>query len=141
GAERRRATPGRVRGPPEPGEPPAPDLSAFRVAHGLPREPRHVIYTRSGNLDPSLAVFRAAGVEAIAVTTPHGAGALGASGIAGRGVDVIAEPLDDPEALRRAHRRLFAERGVRYLDCEGGVTLLRILRAARLLHHVFLTVP
>ena len=140
GAETLREQPGLVQTPSEPGEPPAPELYAFRIAHGLPREPRHVIYTRSGDLDPSLAVFRAAGVAAIAVTTEHGAGALAASGIAGRGVDVIAEPLGDPEGLRRAHRRLFAERGVRYLDCEGGVSLLRTLRTAGLLDEVFVTV-
>jgi riboflavin biosynthesis pyrimidine reductase len=41
--------------------------------------------------------------------------------------------------LRRAHERLFAERGVRYLACEGGERVLRALRTAGLLDEVFVT--
>ena len=37
----------------------------------------------------------------------------------------------------RAHARLFAERGVRYLACEGGQTVLSALRRADLLDEVF----
>jgi riboflavin biosynthesis pyrimidine reductase len=140
GAETLRQQPELVQTPREPGEPPAPELYGFRVAHGLPREPRHVIYTRSGRLDPDWPVFRADGVEAIALTTEPGAAALDRAGVTGRGVHVIADALDDPEGLRRAHRRLFAERGVRYLDCEGGDTVLRALHAAGLLDEIFVTV-
>src|SRR5437879_536054 len=59
--------------------------------------------------------------------------------IADRGAGLMVEPLGEPEALRRAHARLFAERSVRYLDCEGGQTVLRALRQAGLLDEVFLT--
>ena len=45
----------------------------------------------------------------------------------------------DPDTLRRAHTRLFEDRGVRYLDCEGGQTVLRALHEANLLDEVFLT--
>jgi riboflavin biosynthesis pyrimidine reductase len=53
---------------------------------------------------------------------------------------VIAEDVVEPVGLRRAHRRLFAERGVRYLACEGGERILRALRVAGLLDEVFVTV-
>lgn len=140
GAETLREQPGLVQLPREPGEPPAPELYAFRAAHGLPREPRHVIYTLSGRLDPEWPLFRTDGVDAIAITTPAGARALTESGCAARGVVAIADDIETTDGLRRAHRRLFAERGVRYLDCEGGETVLRALHAAGLLDEVFVTV-
>jgi len=55
-------------------------------------------------------------------------------------VDVIVENVDEPAGLRRAHERLFAERGVRYLACEGGERILRALHAAGLLDEMFVTV-
>src|SRR5258705_10365104 len=67
------------------------------------------------------------------LTADAGAADLRACGIAARGADLMVEPLGEPEALRRAHARLFAERGVRYLDCEGGQTGLRALRRAGVL--------
>ena len=87
----------------------------------------------------TLAVFDTPGVEVIMLTTDAGAADLRACGIAARGADLMVEPRGEPEALRRAHARLFAERGVRYLDCEGGQTVLRALRRAGLLDEVFLT--
>ena len=140
GAETLREQPGLVQTPREPGEPPAPELYAFRRAHGLTTQPRHVIYTLSGRLDAHWRVFRAEGVEVIALTTDRGAAALARAGAAGARLDVVAEDLETPEGLRRAHRRLFAERGVRYLDCEGGDSVLWALHAAGLLDEVFLTV-
>ena len=56
------------------------------------------------------------------------------------GLDVIAERVVEPPGLRRAHERLFADRGVRYLACEGGERILRALHAAELLDEVFVTV-
>jgi riboflavin biosynthesis pyrimidine reductase len=53
---------------------------------------------------------------------------------------MLVESLTDPAALRRAHARLFSEFAVRYLDCEGGQTVLTALHAAALLDEVFLTV-
>src|SRR2546428_151463 len=52
---------------------------------------------------------------------------------------VIVEALLEPDGLERAHARLRAEHGVRYLACEGGQTLFAALRAARLLDEMFVT--
>jgi riboflavin biosynthesis pyrimidine reductase len=140
GAETLRQQPKLVQTPQEPGEPPAPELYRFRVAHGLPREPRHVIYSLYGCLDLDMPVFNTPGVEVIVVTTGAGAAALTACGARDKGVDLIAEDLTVASGLVRAHQRLFADRGVRYLDCEGGATMLSALRAAGLLDEVFVTV-
>jgi riboflavin biosynthesis pyrimidine reductase len=140
GAQTLRDQPKLVQTPREPGEPPAPELYRFRAAHGLPREPRHVIYSLYGCLDLALPVFNTPEVEVIAVTTARGGAELSACGAPGRGVDLIVEDLETAEGLRRAHQRLFEDRGIRYLDCEGGDTVLRALRCAGLLDEVFLTV-
>ncbi len=139
GAQTLREQPRLIQTPREPGEPPMPALYRFRRTHGLTTEPRHVIYSLRGGLDPALAVFNTPGVEVIMLTADAGAADLRACGIAARGADLMVEPLGEPEALRRAHARLFAERGVRYLDCEGGQTVLRALRRAGLLDEGFLT--
>jgi riboflavin biosynthesis pyrimidine reductase len=52
---------------------------------------------------------------------------------------VVAD-LAEAGGLRHAHARLFAAHGVRYLDCEGGQTVLGALHGAGLLDEVFLTV-
>jgi riboflavin biosynthesis pyrimidine reductase len=139
GAQTLREQPRLIQTPREPGEPPTPALYRFRRAHGLTTEPRHVIYSLRGGLAPALAVFNTPGVEVIMLTTDAGAADLRACGIAAKGAELMVEPLGEPEALRRAHARLFAERGVRYLDCEGGQTVLRALRRAGALDEVFLT--
>jgi riboflavin biosynthesis pyrimidine reductase len=139
GAQTVREQPRLIQTPQEPGDEPMPALYRFRQAHGLPAEPRHVIYSLRGCLDLTLPIFNAPGVEVIVLTTEAGAIDLRACGIAAKDADLIVEPLEDPEALCRAHGRLFAERGVRYLDCEGGQTVLRALRGAGLLDEVFLT--
>jgi riboflavin biosynthesis pyrimidine reductase len=139
GAQTLREQPRLIQTPREPGEPPMPALYRFRRAHGLTREPRHVIYSLRGCLDPALPVFDTPGVEVIVLTTDAGAADLRACGIAAKGAELMVEPLAEPEALRRAHGRLFTERGVRYLDCEGGQTVLRALRRAGLLDEVFVT--
>jgi hypothetical protein len=54
-------------------------------------------------------------------------------------VEIVVDALETRAGLERAHRRLFAERGVRYLDCEGGQTMLTALRRAELLDEVFVT--
>jgi len=139
GARTLREQPRLVQLPQEPGEEPAPELYRFRALHGLTREPRHVLYTLNGDLDLDLPVFNTAGIEVIALAGDAGAERLRARGDAAPSLDVIAENVADPEGLRRAHRRLFAERGVRYLDCEGGETMLGSLRRAGLLDEVFVT--
>jgi riboflavin biosynthesis pyrimidine reductase len=139
GAQTLREQPRLIQTPQEPGEEAVPALYRFRVAHGLPVRPRHVIYSLRGHLDPALPIFNTPGGEVIVLTGDAGAADLRASGTAGRVSDLIVEPLEDPEALRRAHATLFARRGVRYLDCEGGQTVLRALRRAAILDEVFVT--
>lgn len=121
------------------GEPPVPALYRFRERHGLSYHPRAVIYSLHGRLDPTLAVFNTPGMDVIVVGTTGAAAALSARGIVAAGVDVIVEPVLELAGLRRAHQRLFADRGVRYLACEGGEKILRALHAAGLLDEVFVT--
>lgn len=139
GAQTLRDQPGLVQTPQEPDEPPAPDLYRFRIAHGLPYQPRAVIYSLFGRLDPEHPVFNTPGVDVIVVGTPIAEATLTARGAAAKGVAFVTEPVLEPEGLQRAHARLFSEHGVRYLACEGGETILRALHAAGLLDEVFLT--
>jgi riboflavin biosynthesis pyrimidine reductase len=129
-----------VQTPQEPDEPPAPDLYRFRIAHGLPYQPRSVIYSLFGRLDPEHPVFNTPGLDVIVVGTPIAEATLTARGAADKGVAFVSESVIEPEGLQRAHERLFAEHGVRYLACEGGETVLRALHAAGILDEVFLTV-
>ena len=140
GAQTLRDQPQLVQTPQEPGEPPVPELYRFRIARGLPYQPRSVIYSLYGRLDPEHPVFNTPGMDVIVVGTPIAQATLTARGADAKGVEYIAESVLEPDGLRRAHERLFAERGVRYLACEGGETVLRALHAAGLLDEVFLTV-
>lgn len=140
GAQTLREQPELVQTPREPGEPPAPALYRFRTAHGLPEEPRHVIYSLGGCLDLAMPVFDTPGVEVMIVTTARGAAELTRCGAPAKGAELIVDDVEASEGLLRAHQRLFAERGVRYVDCEGGATVLRSLRGAGLLDEVFVTV-
>lgn len=131
GAQTLRDQPRLVPTPQELGDEPVPALYRFREAHGLPHHPRAIIYTVRGGLDPGLPIFNTPGLDVIVI---------GPTSAAAVGVDVIAEPVLESAGLRRAHERLFAERGVRYLACEGGQQVLRALHAAHLLDEVFVTV-
>lgn len=139
GAQTLREQPKLIQTPQEPGEPPMPGLYRFRRLHGLPAQPRHVVYSLRGCLDASLPIFNHPDIETIVLTTDAGAADLRACGFEAGATELRADRLEDPDALRRAHAWLFAERGVRYLDCEGGQTLLRALRGAGLLDEVFVT--
>ena len=140
GAQTLRDQPDLVQTPQEPGEPPVPELYQFRVAHGLPYQPRSVIYSLYGRLDPEHPIFNTPGMDVIVIGTTVAEATLTARGAVDKGVVFITEPVLEPEGLRRAHERLFAEHGVRYLACEGGETVLRALHAAGVLDEVFLTV-
>jgi riboflavin biosynthesis pyrimidine reductase len=137
GAQTVREQPTLILSPQEPGDERAPELYAFRVARGLPHHPRHVIYTLYGRVPPRHPMLTTPGLSAIILTTPAGRAELTRRGI--REPAVIVELLLEPEGLERAHARLRAEHGVRYLACEGGQTLFGALRAARLLDEVFVT--
>jgi riboflavin biosynthesis pyrimidine reductase len=139
GAQTVRDQPRLVPSPQELGDPPVPALYRFREAHGLPHHPRAIIYSLQGHLELSLPVFNTPGMDVIVVGTTSAATTLSVRGAAAKAVDVIADRVLEPTGLRRAHERLFTERGVRYLACEGGEQVLRALHVAGLLDEVFVT--
>jgi len=141
GAQTIRDQPRLIPTPQELGDPPVPALYRFRESHGLPHHPRAVIYSQHGRLELGSPLFNTPGLDVIVVGTAGAATMLSNRGEGGSAaVDVIAEDVVEPAGLRRAHQRLFAERGVRYLACEGGERILRALRVAGLLDEVFVTV-
>jgi riboflavin biosynthesis pyrimidine reductase len=118
-------------------------LERFRMSHGLRRLPLQVIYTQSGDLDLDVRIFNTPGIEVLVVTTAHGARRLRLQGSERKGVTLLAagEESLGPAELVHAHERLFAEYGVRYLDCEGGATILDALHGAGIVDEIFVTVP
>ena len=117
-------------------------LERFRIDHGLRRLPLQVVYTQSGDLDLSVRFFNTPGVDVVVVTTEHGARRLRGQGGERRAPTLLVAGdvgLGAAEMLH-AHRRLFGEFGVRYLDCEGGATILDALHGAGLVDEVFVTV-
>ena len=139
GAQTVRDQPRLVPSPQELGDPPVPALYRFREAHGLPHHPRAIIYSLQGRFELTAPIFNTPGMDVIVVGTTSAATTLSARGATAKAVDVIAEPVLEPMGLRRAHERLFTERGVRYLACEGGQQILRALHVAGLLDEVFVT--
>ena len=138
GAQTVRDQPRLVPTPQELGDPPVPALYRFRETHGLPHHPRAIIYSSHGRLELAIPLFNTPGLDVIVVGTAAAAATL--SKRMSSTVDVIAEPVLEAAGLRRAHERLFAERGVRYLACEGGEKILRALRTAGILDEIFVTV-
>jgi len=139
GAGTLREQPELVLSPQQPSDEPAPELFAFRERAGLPRQPRNIVYSFSGELPLQHRIFTTAGIEPLVVTTQRGADELARRARPGASPATVAEDLREPGGLHRAQQRLLAEHGVRYLDCEGGQTLLEALHGARLLDEVFLT--
>ena len=140
GAETVRTQPELVLSPQQPSDEPAPELFAFRESAGLSRQPRNIVYSPSGVLPLAHRIFTTADIEPLVVTTPAGAAELGRRAGPGAPPPTLIDDVLEPDGLRRAHARLFAEHGVRYLDCEGGQTVLEALHGAGLLDEVFLTV-
>jgi riboflavin biosynthesis pyrimidine reductase len=139
GAETVRSQPELILTPQQPGDPPLPELFAFRERAALPRQPRNIVYTTYGRLPLGHRIFTTPGIHALVVTTPVGGPEVRRRAGAAPPPALLIEDLLDPAGLRRAHARLFGDFGVRYLDCEGGETILRALRAAGLLDEVFVT--
>jgi riboflavin biosynthesis pyrimidine reductase len=137
GAQTLRDQPHLVQTPQEPGEEPVPELYRFRTDQKLPYHPRTIVYSLLGRLPLGNPVFHTAGLEVIVITSERGVDELSRRG--DTGLTKIVEAVPSAEALRRAHQRLFAEHGVRYLACEGGETILRALHTAGLLDEVFVT--
>ena len=140
GAQTLRDQPRLVQTPQEPGEPPAPALYAFREAHGLPHHPRAIVYSLDAGLHVDHPIFNTPGMDVIVIGPTVVEATLSARGAREKGVRFLVEQTRDPAGLRRAHERLFAEHGVRYLACEGGETILGSLHGAKLLDEVFVTV-
>ena len=138
GAQTVRDQPELVLTPQESGDETAPALYEFRRTHGLPYHPRNIVYSVFGRLPPAHPMFTTPGLDPIVVTTETGAAELRRRA-GDSSPHVITEALMTPDGLRRAHQRLTADRGVRYLACEGGETVLAALRRAGLLDEVFLT--
>jgi hypothetical protein len=61
GAQTLREQPGLIQTPQEPGEEPMEALYRFRQAHGLPAQPRHVVYSLRGCLDLTRPIFNTPG--------------------------------------------------------------------------------
>jgi riboflavin biosynthesis pyrimidine reductase len=118
-----------------------PALYRFREAHGLPHHPRAIVYSLRGGLELASPLFHTPGMDVLVVTPPEAAAMLAERRVRTTpAVAIFAEAVHEAAGLRRAHERLFAERGVRYLACEGGEKILRALREAALLDEVFVTV-
>jgi riboflavin biosynthesis pyrimidine reductase len=139
GAETLREQPELVLSPQQPSDRPAPELFAFRERAGVPRQPRNVVYSLSGRLPLAHRVFMTPGVEPLVVTTPGGADELTRRAAPAAPPPMLVDDLLEPAGLRHAHQRLFGEQKTRYLDCEGGQTILDALHGAGLLDEVFLT--
>lgn len=141
GAQTLRDQPRLVPTPQELGDPPVPALYRFREAHGLPHHPRAIVYSLRGGLELASPLFHTPGMDVLVVTPPEAAAMLAERRVRTTpAVAIFAEAVHEATGLRRAHERLFAERGVRYLACEGGEKILRALREAALLDEVFVTV-
>ena len=140
GAETVRTQPELVLSPQQPSDEPAPELFAFRAEAGLPRQPRNIVYSLYGRLPLGHRIFTTPGIEPLVVTTAAGAAELEQRARPAPPPPTLVDDLLDPHGLRRAHARLLAEHRVRYLDCEGGHTVLAALRGAGVLDEVFLTV-
>ena len=140
GAETVRTQPELLLSPQQPSDEPAPELFEFRERAGLPRQPRNVVYSPSGRLPLTHRIFTTPGVDPLVVTTPAGEVALRRQAGSAPPPPTVVADLAEAGGLRHAHARLFAAHGVRYLDCEGGQTVLEALHGAGLLDEVFLTV-
>lgn len=164
GAETVRSQPELIQTPWEPGKDDAPELVeaakslyAEREANGLPHHPINVIYSMSGNMNveetdnegkktgrvvnhlESHPIFHTKGLQAIIVTTEAGRERLQNDGVEKTSAIMLVETSLDNAGMVRAHQRLSAEHGVRYLTCEGGETILTSLKAAGLLDEIFVT--
>jgi riboflavin biosynthesis pyrimidine reductase len=140
GAETVRTQPELILSPQQPSDEPAPELFAFRESAGLPRQPRNIVYSPSGRLPLGHRIFTTPDITPLVLTTGPGAAELERRARPAAPPPMLVDDLLEPEGLRRAHRRLGAEHGVRYLDCEGGQTALEALHRVGLLDEVFLTV-
>jgi riboflavin biosynthesis pyrimidine reductase len=114
----------------------------FRAEHGFNPFPLQIVYSEHGLVRLDLPIFTTTGLTAIVVTTELGARLLRSQGSDDKGITVLVAGAEsiDPAGFVRSHERLLDEFGVRYLECEGGPTVLNSLHSAGILDEVFVTV-
>jgi riboflavin-specific deaminase-like protein len=110
------------------------DLRANRADEGKPENPRYLVLTGSGRLDPDARMFEQPG--AMVVTSVDGSRAVPEKIRAKAEILVAGEKEPD---LEEALRRLRADHGVRYLLAEGGPTLTHALVARDFVDQFFVT--
>ena len=117
-------------------------LVRYRAGRGQGPVPLQAVYTESGSLDLRVRLFNTPGIAVVVVTTAEGARVLRARGSETHGMRLIVagETRVDARGLVEAHERLFADFGVRHLDCEGGAVVLDALHEAGILDELFVTV-
>lgn len=113
-------------------------LYKFRELHGLSHHPRQILYSRSGLLHLDNIVFNRHDLKVTVITTKEGEKKLLELGTKEKNVELIVMADSSSQSLIKTHQTLFKE-GVRYLNCEGGETILRELRKAGILDEVFVT--
>jgi riboflavin biosynthesis pyrimidine reductase len=114
------------------------DLSAWRLAHGLPAHPVMALVSRSLDLDPAGDIFSKAPTRPLVFTVPE-APTDARSRLAEVATVIDAAGSDparvDPGAVRDA----LVARGLGQVLCEGGPTLFGDLIAADLVDELCLT--
>ncbi len=117
--------------------PQAADLYAeLRRARGLGERTRVAILSGSGEVDPSLPVFRSADVDALLVTSRAGAEHFAAAGGSGVRTRVTG---DTPPAMREAIAAVADAFGARLILSEAGPTLFGRMLGERAVDELFLT--
>ncbi|MBW3624684.1 MAG: dihydrofolate reductase family protein, partial [Armatimonadetes bacterium] len=110
------------------------DLRRRRMAEGRPEEPRYLVVTNSGALDPEARMFGRPG--AMVVTSELNAPRL-PEALTAR-TEILAAGFQAVD-LRAAVSRLRQEHGIRYLLVEGGPTLTHACLAAHCVDELFVT--
>ncbi len=107
--------------------------AAWRASHGRPPHPVFAIVTGELDLDPASAIFTAAPVRPIIVTTERATGVTRFADVADVVVagDAQVDPAKAVDALR--------ERGLRHVLCEGGPSLFGSFVAADAVDELCLT--
>jgi riboflavin biosynthesis pyrimidine reductase len=109
--------------------------AAWRVARGLPEQPRLAVVSSALALDPASAFFTAAVTRPIVVT--HAGAPLARRAALDAVADVVA--VGEQAVDLRAMLDVLAERGLRQVLCEGGPHLFGALLEADLIDELCLS--
>ncbi len=117
--------------------PPAADAyRELRQARGLPERTRVAIVSASGELDPSLPVFRSPDVEVLVVTSMAGAERIAARGAGDVRVHAVGERAP---TMREAIDAVAKLTGARLILSEAGPRLFGLMLEERAVDELFLT--